>query len=237
MQQSKLIFICLTSILLAKNVHATKSGAYIGGQVGWGYVHQGTYIGNELEKRIGKAIPKAASTLDRLNILFRDTGLAERVFVGFQFNPYFAAEVGYYHFTPINVTTELDISINILKQYKINVPLNLTANAKLRTYALDFMAKGIYPVTDKFSIYGKLGLAYLNSEGELSLSVNTNIGKISLSTNSSVNIVYPEASIGLNYDLTNSLSTDFSWSHIQKINPCPYPNIDFIGVGLLYRFD
>ena len=212
---------------------ATIPGPYIGGQLGWADLHQGDYIASHLNSLFEKAVPSLS--IDSLNILYINTGLAGRVFLGYQFNSYFAAEVGYYRFTQLDVNTKLDIDVIILKQ-NFTLPTSLSTRATVRTEALDLVAKGILPLTDKFSIYGKLGLAYLNVIGKVSLSVNSPLLNTSLSGNPSLNLVYPTFGIGANYDLTQHISTDLSWNRIQRLNSHLFPSTDFISLGLIYRF-
>lgn len=213
---------------------ATTKGPYIGGQVGWGYVHQGTFISYHLNRLVQKKYKYVS--LSPMDILQRDTGLAERIFVGYQVNNYFALEMGYYHFTPIQVNTKLSADITLLERYGIDIPVNASTKTAVTTYAIDVVGKGILPVTPCFSVYGKLGLAYLSSSGTAKVSASIPAGKIKLSTTPSVNIVYPAVGVGVNYDLSKNASVDLSWSRIQKIHPCPYPSIDFVSAGLLYHF-
>lgn len=234
MRVSSKAIIFLFSLGWLLNSFATTKGPYLGAQVGWGYVHQGTFISYHLNRLIQKNYKYIS--LSPMDILQRDTGLAERVFAGYQVNNYFALEMGYYHFAPIQVNTRLNGNITVLERFGIDIPIKISSKTSVSTYAVDLVAKGILPVTQCFSVYGKLGLAYLNSNGSAKVSASFPLGEVKLSTTPSVNLVYPAFGVGMNYDLSKNASVDFSWNHIQKIHPCPYPNIDFISAGVIYHF-
>lgn len=213
---------------------ATTNGPYVGIQVGWGYVHQGTFIAEHVNRLAARTYRNLS--LSRFDVLLRDTGLAGRGFVGYQLNPYFAIEMGYYHFTPIHVKTDAYANLDVSDYLNLEVPVHVSSRVAVSTYAVDMMAKGIFPVTNCFSLYGKLGLAFVNSEGTVELKAKAIIVSFKARTTPSVNLGYPAFGLGINYDLTSHASVDMSWNRIQKVHPCPYPNIDFVSAGLLYRF-
>lgn len=197
-------------------------------------MHQGEFLSYHLNGLINRVV--SVPSIDSLNIFFNNTGFAGRIFAGYQFNAYFAAEMGYYRFSPLNIKADFNVDVVILEKFDLSVPFDFTARATVYTYVVDLVGKGIYPVTDKFSLYGKLGVAYLNATGNIILAVKTKIVDLSISTNPSINVLYPTFGIGLNYDITQHFSTDLSWSHIQKYNSHCFPSVDFVGVGLLYHF-
>ena len=79
-----------------------------------------------------------------------NTGLAGRLAIGYQFSPYFAAELGY-----------LRLANQKGKDYGSTG--YAIGTKTLSQNALDVAAKGILPINDKFNVYGKLGVAYLTS--------------------------------------------------------------------------
>lgn len=218
------------------NAFATLPGFYLGGQLGWGNVHQGTYVATYLNKLITKFVPDAPT--DSLKILYSDTGLAGRVFGGYQFNSYVGLELGYYHFNRMNVNTDLQFAANFPH---LQLPLDFKTHATVNTNVFDLVAKLIWPITEKFSLYGKLGIAYLDVRGNVSAKVTVPVvdnitADVKLSGNPAMNLVYPTFGIGMNYDLTKHVSTDVSWIRIQQINNHAFPSTDFVSIGLLYHF-
>jgi opacity protein-like surface antigen len=170
------------------------------------------------------------------DVTFSDTGRGGRVFFGYQFNRYLSAEVGYYRFSSLKFDASLSTNVPILDDYGLAIPLELYSKVQVKTDAFDLVAKGIWPVTEKLSIYGKLGIAALNSDGKAILTMSTPLVDVSFVTDPSVSIIYPTFGLGVNYDITDHVSGDLSWMRIQKVSPCPYPSIDFVSVGLMYHF-
>jgi len=137
-----------------------------------------------------------------------DTGLAGRGFVGFQFNPNIAVEGGYTRFKKATVN---------------GVSGGISASA------VDLVAKGIIPLENNFSIFGKLGAAELYE--------HLNITAMGVNFSKTEHKLYPTASLGVNYDITPQVSTDLSWTRIQKIGHSSDINsTDFFGLGLAYHF-
>lgn len=149
---------------------ATTNGFYVGGQVGRDNLHQGQYISHYLDDLLIRAFPKnSLQYVNSLNAIYQDSGLGGRIFAGYQFNPYFAAEIGYYRFSSLNINTKRDVQLAIFKE----MPVHLITHASVKTYAIDVVGKGIIPITEKFSFYGKLGAAYLNAEGNASIAATS----------------------------------------------------------------
>lgn len=74
-----------------------------------------------------------------------DNGLVSRIFAGYDFNQYLAAEVGYAHFFNKSQLGEGATAITI------------------RTQAFDLMAKLKAPLSNNLNVYAKAGLGYLDS--------------------------------------------------------------------------
>ncbi len=230
-----MLLLCLMAVGPA---FATLPGFYLGGQLGWGNVHQGTYVATYLNKLIKKAVPDAP--VNTLNILYSDTGIAGRLFAGYQFNSYFGLELGYYRFNRMQVNTDLQFKTTI-PNLDVDWPIDFKTHASVNTTVFDLVTKIILPITNKFSLYGKAGIAYLDVRGDASVKVvvpvvdNATVS-ISLSSNPAMNLIYPTFGLGMNYDLTTHVSTDFSWIRIQQINSHAFPSTDFVSLGLLYHF-
>lgn len=213
---------------------ATTTGPYLGLQLGWGRLNQGEFIAGHLNRLVSRVLPDTSFN----NIFFNDTGRGGRLFVGYQFNQYFALELGYYQFSTLNFNAALNTDIPIYEDEDVNIhlPLELSTKVQVKTDAFDLTAKGIFPFTDYFSVYGKVGVVALNSEGTAVITAKTPLVDVSLYTGPTVNMIYPIFGVGINYDATKRLSLDLSVIRIQQINPNLYPNIDFASVGILYRF-
>src|SRR5690348_14285177 len=71
--------------------NAALTGPYIGGQLGYGNVHQGNFASSAVTDNAPGTIVSSGNSS-------KDTGLAGRIFGGYQINQNFAAEMGYSKF-------------------------------------------------------------------------------------------------------------------------------------------
>ena len=234
-QRHLLLVFLLTASGIPQESSATSPGPYVGVQFGLANVHQGSYIAAHLNHLIQKAIPDAST--DYMDALYNNTGYAGRLFVGYQFNSYFAIETGYTQFEKLNINTTAGINIDI-KKINFTFPANVSTHAAVTTDAFDLVGKGILPVTKRFSLYGKLGLAYLRVNGDVSAAAKVpELIDIYIAANPSLHIIYPTFSLGLNYDMTRRLSMDCSLTRIQQYSSHAFPSIDFLSIGVLYHFE
>lgn len=197
------------------NANAAVSGAYVGGQLGYGNVHQGDFSNSTFPT--ATAITSNSSS---------NGGLAGRVYGGYQFNPNFAAELGYTRFH--NATANQDAN---------NAASTFNASSTIKTDAFDLVGKGILPLQNGFSVYGKLGVAYLRASGSQDNTTKTGATTTTTSQSLDANKLYPTFGAGVSYDITSNLSADVSWNHIQKVGSNNnLANTDFVGAGLAYNF-
>lgn len=139
---------------------------------------------------------------------------AARGYVGYQFNDYVAAEIGYLRprstrFTQINGST---------------VP-----NGNVAEYAMDLSGKVFLPMAAYIHLtpYFKLGVAYLSakSQGGVTRNGASDFGYT----------VHPVLGAGIGYDLTPYLNMDISYATMTPRNSST-PRIDMIFLGLTYHF-
>lgn len=150
----------------------------------------------------------------------RDNGLVGRGFIGYDINKYFAIEGG---FTQFNTQ-------------KTRVYIGNTVIMSIRTQAIDLEGKIKAPITDEFSLYGKLGANYLMS------NVKSGFG---LSNRNNFNVLF---GAGADYAVTPNIIINAEWMRYnghQKLNvngnDCFYtdyqPYADAFMVGIRYKFD
>jgi opacity protein-like surface antigen len=207
-----------TALGITANVNAAEAGAYVGGQLGWGNVHQGNYAQNTTE-----AVEDVGTFSS--HIRETETGMAGRIFGGYQFNQNIAAEVGYTRFH--NATQTYDFTSGMD---------DASVRGSLKTDAFDIVAKGILPLTNGFNLYGKLGVAYLRA-AETMRVYGTDGSKFKISDNA--HDVYPTFSAGAGYDVTKNVTTDLSWTRIQKVgnsHNSTLPSTDLFAAGVAYHF-
>jgi hypothetical protein len=156
------------------------------------------------------------------------TGIAGRGFGGFQFSDYFSLETGYTKYSNISI-----------KGYSANL---FNANTTFDSYAIDVVIRAAMQMGGGFSIYGKIGPAFLK---EISTTTG-NYTNLALAENPVLigatyrgiitdSKVFPEVGIGAMYDLSTNFVADITWMHIQRIGDNNMRNADFAGVGLTYN--
>lgn len=158
----------------------------------------------------------SATTIEDRN---RDTGY--KVFGGYQINPNFAIEGGYFNLGKFGYTAT-------------TVPAgSLTGDIKVQGLNLDLV--GTVPITDRFSLLGRIGANYAEVDGTFSKTgavqaFNVNPNPNSRETNLKVGL-------GMEYALTDALSWRAEVER-YRINDTVgnKGDVDLVSVGLVYRF-
>jgi len=147
----------------------------------------------------------------------RDTGY--KLFGGYQINKNFAVEGGYFNLGKFGFTATTV------------PPGTLTGNIKLQGLNLD--AVGILPVTAKFSVFGRAGLAYAQARDTF-----TRTGAVTVTNpNPSKNDTNYKFGVGLEYALTDALGLRAE-AERYRINDAVgnKGDVDLFSLGLVYRF-
>ena len=152
-------------------------------------------------------------------VSFKDNSnpLAGRLYAGYGINKYFAIEAGYLLAT--NATIHADAFGEDLGKFHVKEQI------------ADVVGKGSFYMGDKFYVYGKAGVAYINVKEMLNDEKTKNI-----------NLVY---GAGLGYDVNDNVSVDMSWSRYNGrgtsashlVNGDWKPRLDFYGLGVTYKFN
>jgi OOP family OmpA-OmpF porin len=135
-----------------------------------------------------------------------DKDTAWKVFGSYQFNRYFAVEGGYAN----------------LGEATASAPgVTVTDEAT----AFEVVAVGMYPVIDRLSVYGKVGLF----RGEIERSSNN--PAVDTGTNSQTDITF---GVGLRYDITRQIAVRAEWQRYTDVGELT--DIDVISIGALFKF-
>ena len=189
------------STLMAASSYAALPGAYVGGQLGWGKVHQAS-----------STIAHATSS---------NTGLAGRIFAGYEIDPIWAAELGWTKFSTVD-----------LKQ----TGLGYNVRGHLKTDAVDLVGKASFPVANKVSIYGKAGAAYVYERGSANATLTRGSSVVKFHDSDKAHKVYPTLGAGVSYEFSPSVSSDVSYNRIQKIgSSSKIGSTDLVSMGLTYH--
>jgi OOP family OmpA-OmpF porin len=136
------------------------------------------------------------SDIDELNE--KDTSF--KVLGGYQINKNFAVEAGYIDFGKVS-----------------SGPVNVKANA------LELVGVGSLPITNQFSVYGKLGFA----RGEVKAS-----SPLGSATEDSVEVTY---GAGVQYDVSRNLGIRGEWQKYPDLGDGA-SDVSVLSIGVIYRF-
>jgi OmpA-OmpF porin, OOP family len=157
------------------------------------------------------ALNKTDITLDAGQHI-KKNGFAWSANVGYQFNPNFAVELGYMDLYGYKVTQD-----------------NVATSVKLEGSAITAAAKVIYPVSQEFDLFGKLGFAYESSKAVVSDGTN------SATVKSTDHPVTPLLGLGVDYNVNSNVAITVQGITTLRHNanyPATYTGL----VGLTYKF-
>lgn len=127
-----------------------------------------------------------------------DADTAWKILGGFQFNKFFAVELGYYDLGQAS-----------------------SGNSKVEAEAFELVAVGSFPLTDRFSVYGKIGGYQGKLEG-------------AGFDEDSTDLTY---AIGARWDFTKRLGVRAEWQRYEGLGGGNLEtDIDVFSIGLLFSF-
>ena len=198
-----------TPVLQAQAV-TTNTGMYMGISAGESKAH----IDNA---RITQGLSGAGLTTDSLTEDRRDTGY--KAFIGFPMNPFWAIETGYFDLGRFGFTAN-------------TTPAgSLTGSARIRGLNLDLV--GTLPITDRWSLLGRVGAAYAQTADTFS-----GTGAVSVTnpspTKRETNYKY---GFGTQYAFTPALTLRLEGERYRVNDAVGHRgDVDLISLGLVYRF-
>ncbi|OGB81765.1 MAG: flagellar motor protein MotB [Burkholderiales bacterium RIFOXYC12_FULL_60_6] len=147
----------------------------------------------------------------------RDRGF--KLFGGYQYNKYLALEAGYFDLGQFGFVANT------------NPTGTLSGNIKVRGLNLD--AVGMLPITDKFSAFGRLGVAYAHTDGNFAGTGAVNV----LNPSPNARDTNLKVGLGVQYAFTDALSLRAEIER-YRINDAVgnKGDVDLASIGLVYRF-
>lgn len=147
----------------------------------------------------------------------RSTGY--KIFGGYQLNQNFAVEGGYFDLGKFGYTAT-------------TVPAG-TLNGSMKVRGLNLDLVGTLPVTEKFSVFGRVGVNYAQTRDSFSGTGAVNV----TNPNPRKNDTNYKAGLGLQYAFTDSLAMRVE-AERYRINDAVgnKGDVDLYSVGLVYRF-
>ena len=212
-QSAKLFGITLMAAacaLAAQTASAQDSGWYAGANVG----RTSATVDNA---RITSGL--AGAGLATTSIADRDRDTGYKIYGGYQLSPNFALEGGYFDLGKFGFTANT------------NPAGTLNGDIRLRGLNLDLV--GTLPLSERFSLLGRVGANYARTRGTFS-----GTGAVGVTNpNPSKNDTNYKIGVGLQYAFTDSLSMRGELER-YRINDAVgnRGHVDMVSVGLVYKF-
>ncbi|MGZ3254072.1 MAG: OmpA family protein [Burkholderiaceae bacterium] len=189
---------------------ADDTGLYIGGDVGQSRAKID-------DQRITSNL--LSGGLTATSISNRDRDIGYKLYGGYQFNPNFAIEGGYFDLGKFGFTAN-------------TIPKGtLDGNIKVRGLNLDIV--GTLPINEKFSAFGRGGLIYEQSRDSFS---GTGAVGVRNPNPSKLDVGY-KFGLGLQYAFTKSLAMRTEVERYRINDAIGHKgDVDLLSIGLVYRF-
>jgi OOP family OmpA-OmpF porin len=147
----------------------------------------------------------------------RDRGY--KLFGGYQYNKYFSVEAGYFDLGRFGFDTS-------------TTPTG-TLSGDIRLKGLNLDAVGTLPITDRFSAFGRIGVAYARTEDSFVGSGAVNV----LNPNPSSRDTNLKVGLGVQYAFTDALSLRAEIERYRIDDAVGNKgDVDLASIGLVYRF-
>ncbi len=145
-----------------------------------------------------------------------DTDTAWKIFAGYQYNRYLGVEVGYVDLGEIDVDAIT------------TAPTAATIKADVETQGVALSVVGSYPINDKFSVFGRVGAFYWDTEASAAAVVSGAVAKAS-EDDDGIDLLF---GAGAEYGFTRNIGVRLEWERYDVDGD----DVDMISGNLLYRF-
>ncbi len=215
------------SLGFAGTASAAEEGWYIVGFAGEASaqnINQGELDQNTADVfgSVGLTIVDATSTLDDSDTAF---GLAG----GYQVNPNFAAELAWVDLGDISYAANGTVTDGV-DTFDAGLGIDQSTSGPV----LSFL--GIVPIGERFSVFGRLGIALMSVDADATVSVDGESASDGVSTDRS-NLMY---GIGGEFSLNRAFGVRLGWDRYAEVgseDQAGEVDIDVISLGLRYNFD
>ncbi|MBG9390445.1 outer membrane beta-barrel protein [Caenimonas aquaedulcis] len=206
----KLSLVTLAALACSPVFAAEPLGAYIGGNYGSTRGHFDNPA--SITPYVGPGFAVSGASEDS-----RDKGW--KLYGGYRISPYFAVEGGYF-------------DLGSFDYRYTTVPAGSFAG-ELRPRGVNLDLLGILPIGDRFSVFGRVGAAYVDSRTSYSRT-----GAVTtIFANDGDKHLRPKVGVGMQYAFTERLSVRAELERYRINDPVRNKsNIDMASVGLVYYF-
>ncbi|MDP3171523.1 MAG: outer membrane beta-barrel protein [Polaromonas sp.] len=191
------------------------TGPYIGGNIGR---TRADFNNDSINRTLsGQGLTARSSTED-------NSGTGYKLFGGYQLNRNFAVEGGYFDLGKSSYTVNATRNTD-------NVPGTFNGETRVRGLNLDLV--GMLPVSDRFSVFGRIGAAYAQSRASFNSTGSVPVNP----SNTRKNDTNLKVGLGMQYAITEALALRAELERYRINDPVRNRgHIDMASVGLVYRF-
>ncbi|HEU5468480.1 MAG TPA: outer membrane beta-barrel protein [Steroidobacteraceae bacterium] len=215
------------SLGFSGNASAADEGWYIVGFAGESSVNnvqQGELDQNLIDAfgTVGLTVVDATSDLDD-----SDTGFG--IAGGYQVNPWFAAELAYVDLGDIAYDASGTVTDGI-STFDADFGLEQSAAGPV------FSLLGIWPIGERFSVFGRLGIALMSVDADVDVTIDGESAADSVSTDRS-NLMY---GVGGEYLFNERFGVRLGWDRYAEVGSEDLTgdtDYDLVTLGLRYNFD
>lgn len=202
-------FAALCSTTAMAQMAQTAPGFYVGGSLG---STRANFNNDAINSQYaGSGFTVNSSTVD-------NTSNGGKLFGGYQLNPNFAIEGGLFDLGKFNYSGTTSAG---------------TYSGRSRVHGLNLDLVGTLPLSDRFSVLGRVGAAYSRTGDDIT---GTGI-VVPINNNRKSNSTNVKYGVGLQYAITDALSLRGELERYRVNDPFRNRNnIDMASLGLIYRF-
>jgi OOP family OmpA-OmpF porin len=215
------------NLAFAGTASAADDGWYIigfGGEAGAQNINQGELDQNVIDVfgSVGLSIVEATSNLDDSDTAF---GLAG----GYQVNRNFAAELAYVDLGDISYSATGTVTDGF-SNFDAGLGIDQSTSGPV------FSVLGIVPIGERFTVFGRLGLALMSVDVDATVSLDGESFTDSVSTDRSNPMYGIGGELGFNERFGVRLGWD-RYANVGSDDQAGEVDIDMISLGLRYNFD
>ena len=190
--------ILVAAALALSATQASAQGGYIGGSIGQ----------SDIDDEITSGLINGNQSVDG-----KDT--AWKIFGGYMFNRHFGLEAAYVDLGELSYSGTFTDAFG-------TAPVT---GGKVEVWGFNISAIGALPVTEQFSVFGKIGLFFWEAEAN-----DTTGGRPFSATDDGADLSF---GVGLGFNFTRNLGVRAEWEMFQNISDA---DVSLISVGLFWRF-
>jgi OOP family OmpA-OmpF porin len=196
------------------------SGGLYAQDQGW---YMGIGIGQSKAKQVGSCSDLNGVLNPGFSCSIKDTSTGAKLFGGYQFNQYVAAEGSYVNLGKFTMSANGTVGAT-----------SVTASGSDKPSGFSVDAVGTWPITPEFGVLGRIGVFRWTLDDSASVSG----GGISLSTSNKPTGTSADFGVGAKYDFAKNMGVRAEFQRFKSIgnSTTGKSDVDLLSVSFVYRF-